>query len=78
MITGIVIGLIIGGVTGMMCTCLCVASGKRGDNVYIRMYCLFWICSGDYSCVTGFIGEIYYGRIKRTSIICIAIGRRKF
>lgn len=29
MILGIVIGLTIGGVTGMMCTCLCVASGKE-------------------------------------------------
>lgn len=29
MITGIVIGLIIDGVIGMMCTCLCVASGKE-------------------------------------------------
>ena len=33
MITGIVIGLIIGGLAGMMCTCLCVASGKE-NNMY--------------------------------------------
>ena len=29
MIVGIVIGLIIGGVTGMMRTCLCIASRKE-------------------------------------------------
>lgn len=29
MIVGIVIGLTIGGLTGMMCTCLCIASGKE-------------------------------------------------
>lgn len=29
MITGIVIGVIIGGLTEMMRTCLCVASGKE-------------------------------------------------
>lgn len=29
MIVGIVIGLIIGGFTGMVCTCLCVAGGKE-------------------------------------------------
>lgn len=29
MITGIVIGLIIGGFAGMMCTCLCVVSGRE-------------------------------------------------
>lgn len=29
MIVGIVIGLIIGGFAGMVCTCLCVTSGKE-------------------------------------------------
>lgn len=29
MIVGIVIGLTIGGLTGMMCTCLCIASGNE-------------------------------------------------
>lgn len=58
MIIGI-ISYVIGMVLGMMCTCLCVASGKekRRDNVYIRMYCLFWICSGNYSSTVGFINN---------------------
>lgn len=29
MITGIIIGIIIGGFIEMMCTCLCIASGKE-------------------------------------------------
>lgn len=55
MITGIVIGLIIGGVTGMMCTCLCVASGKRGDNVCIRMYNRICRNCGIYCCAVELI-----------------------